>query len=162
MDEHFFDDLARGLDDGTITRRRALKLVGGAALGAALMPILPKQAEALGRRFRRRCRRKRGVPLEKGNCHCATTCKTPPGIHCHSNDNCFCFETLSGEGFCGVVSYTPAPVVCSSSADCPTGAVCVMERRCINTSCTSSADCPTGTCIKGTCQETFCASACPT
>jgi hypothetical protein len=34
MGEQFFDDLARGLDDGTISRRRALKLAGGALVGA--------------------------------------------------------------------------------------------------------------------------------
>ncbi len=74
MGEQFFDDLAKGLDDGTISRRRALKLVGAAALGAALIPVMPKQAEALSRRARRRCRRKGGIPLERGNCHCAFKC----------------------------------------------------------------------------------------
>src|SRR5919202_1550052 len=56
MGEQFFDDLARGLDDGTISRRRALQLFGTAALGAALMPLMPEQAEALTRTARRRCR----------------------------------------------------------------------------------------------------------
>ena len=35
MGEQFFDDLARGLDDGSISRSRALKLTAGAFLGSA-------------------------------------------------------------------------------------------------------------------------------
>ncbi len=42
MEEQFFDDLARGLDDGTFSRRGALRLAGGAALGAALMAVMPR------------------------------------------------------------------------------------------------------------------------
>ncbi len=34
--EHSFDDLARGLASGTVSRRHALKLVGGALLGGVL------------------------------------------------------------------------------------------------------------------------------
>lgn len=34
--EHFLDDLAKGLVSGTLSRRRALRLIGGAIAGAAL------------------------------------------------------------------------------------------------------------------------------
>ena len=164
MGEQFLDDLARGLDDGTISRRRALKLVGGAALGAALMPILPKKAEALTRRFRRRCRSLGGAPLAEGNCHCAMTCTTPVAITCHSSNICECHETVSGKGFCTDQSVPVTKEGCSTSADCPTGTVCIMVRGCPSTiSCTSSANCPSNyACIRGTCQNTFCMSPCPT
>jgi hypothetical protein len=47
MDERFFDDLAKGLDDGTVSRVRALKLLGAAILGGALSSFLfPGIAEA--------------------------------------------------------------------------------------------------------------------
>jgi len=41
MQEQFFDDLAKGLDDGTLSRRRALKLAGGALLGAVAPSLFP-------------------------------------------------------------------------------------------------------------------------
>ena len=34
--EGFFDDLARGLADGTLTRGKALRLMGAAVVGGAL------------------------------------------------------------------------------------------------------------------------------
>ncbi len=40
-EEDSFDDLARGLATGTLSRGQALKLVGAAVLGAALMPLFP-------------------------------------------------------------------------------------------------------------------------
>jgi hypothetical protein len=40
--EKFVDDLARGLDDGTILRRRALKLVGGALLAVVAPSLFPQ------------------------------------------------------------------------------------------------------------------------
>jgi hypothetical protein len=36
-----FDELARGLAEGTISRRRALKMVGGAILGAGTLALFP-------------------------------------------------------------------------------------------------------------------------
>ena len=44
MREQFFDDLAKGLDDGTISRRRALKLAGGALLAAVVPSVFPPLA----------------------------------------------------------------------------------------------------------------------
>ena len=55
MQEQFFDDLARGLDDGTISRRRALKLAGGALLAAVVPSVFSREAEALS--ARKRCHR---------------------------------------------------------------------------------------------------------
>jgi hypothetical protein len=126
MSGQFFDDLAKGLDDGTITRRQALRLVGGAALGAALMPILPKQAEALTRKARRRCRRKGGIPLEKGECHCGTTCNHP--IHCQNNPGCTCVTTTENTGFCGKGALCATH--CTTSADCPGNARCTTTSSC--------------------------------
>lgn len=46
-EEHYFDDLARGLASGTLSRRRAFELTGTAILGGALGFLsLPRQAEA--------------------------------------------------------------------------------------------------------------------
>ena len=102
MEEQFFDELSRELNDGSISRRRALKLVGAAALSAALMPVMPKQAEALSRGAHRRCHRKDGIPLDKGNCHCGWHCGPDRDLFsCHDNPNCVCYEDASGRGLCG-------------------------------------------------------------
>jgi hypothetical protein len=169
MDEHFFDDLAKGLEDGTISRRRALKLVGAAALGAALIPVMPKQAEALSRGARRRCHRKGGVPLEKGNCHCAENCAGPT-INCQDNTVCECFETAEGTGFCTDLRSALQGAGCSSSADCAAfaGTRCIFARGCTGAGgrCTTDAQCKSTSadfaCIKGHCQQSFCRGACRT
>jgi hypothetical protein len=138
MGEQFFDDLARGLDAGTVSRRRALQLFGAAALGAALMPVMPERAEALGRRARRRCRRQGGIPLERGDCHCAWQCGPDPApFSCHGNTNCRCYKDPSGRGFCG-----------SGSG---------------NGGCMKNSDCdPDRRCAVNTCAGNLCIAACPT
>ena len=167
MGEQFFDDLARGLDEGTISRRRALRLVGGAAFGAALMPVMPKQAEALTRRFRRRCRRKGGSPLEKGNCHCAAKCNSDfSRFHCNGSTNCTCLRTLSGKGFCAQGTLFEFSG-CPTQTSCPSGTKCVVFFGCEGggqscTRATATTDCPSSFgCVNGTCQLTTCLSPCP-
>ncbi len=70
-EEHSFDELAKGLADGTISRSRALKLAAGALLGGTLLALFPGAASAeiegnvgggggSGGRRRRRRRRRRG------------------------------------------------------------------------------------------------------
>jgi len=52
MREQFSGHLTRALDDGTISRRRALKLVGGALLAAMGTNLFATPAEAARRRVR--------------------------------------------------------------------------------------------------------------
>ena len=169
MGEQFFDDLARGLDDGTISRRRALKFVGGALLASMASPLFPREADAIS--ARRRCRRKRGIfvpPATSSGCRCAAKCNSDPSkFTCHSNKNCSCNETTEGTGFCAenesllFNGCSPADGV-----NCPTGYTCVVNRGCVGSggSCTTRTDCPTPAygCINGRCQQTFCIAACPT
>lgn len=138
MEEQFFDELARELNDGSISRRRALKLVGAAALAAALMPVMPRQAEALSRGARRRCHRKDGIPLERGNCNCGWQCGPDRALFsCHDNTNCTCYKSPDGKGFCGT----------------GTG----------NGGCTRNSDCdPDRKCALNTCAGNLCILACPT
>jgi hypothetical protein len=57
-EEHSFDELARGMAEGTISRSRALKLVGAALLGFGSLGFLGGGvAEARHRHHRRRKRR---------------------------------------------------------------------------------------------------------
>ena len=48
QEEHPLDGLAKGLASGTISRRGALKLLGGAALGLLALPVFPSTASAAG------------------------------------------------------------------------------------------------------------------
>src|ERR687884_2337520 len=92
MGEQFFDDLAKGLEDGTVSRGRALKLVGGALVGAVVTSLFPREADARRRcNARCRCRRKGGarVPADPTSpCQCANKCTTKRALHCHNNSEC--------------------------------------------------------------------------
>ena len=167
MGEQFLDDLARGLDEGTISRRRALKLAGGALLGAVVPSLFPREAEALS--ARKRCHRKGGIFLPSEDptspCHCTSKDCANRGLHCHNNSDCYCWKTIDGTGFCGkafaVRNY------CSSAQPCPAGSTCIVVSTfcCGNSPCTTNTDCTAGacgTCVNGNCQVTGCFEACPT
>ena len=169
MGEQFFDDLAKGLDDGTISRRRALRLAGGALLAAVVPPLFPREAEARNR-AKRRCRRKGGIYLSRGTCHCAITCALASDqFTCQSNPACTCIMTVTGRGFCAQGT-GGRPSGCSSTADCEPSLdeVCVVNPGCPTSggSCTTSAECrainSNYACVNGTCQLTACASPCST
>jgi hypothetical protein len=162
-EEHFFDDLAKGLDDGSISRGRALKLVGALLLGSALMPFFPRQAQAI---TRKKCRKRGGVYLTTGECHCASPC-TGPYFHCGSStSNCSCYGTVEGTGFCGGV--IGSDYGCTSSSQCSQiGWKCVIRYGCSDAgqSCTTHQDChnikPYLACVNGICQSTNCGNPCP-
>jgi gamma-glutamyltranspeptidase/glutathione hydrolase len=48
-EEHPLDGLAKEVASGTISRRGALKVMGGAALGLLVLPVLPSRASAAGK-----------------------------------------------------------------------------------------------------------------
>jgi hypothetical protein len=167
MGEQFFDDLARGLDEGTISRGRALKLAGGALLGAVVPSLFPREAEAISR-ARRRCRRKGGVYLSHGDCHCTLHCNsdTSKNFSCNDNQSCPCLEAVEGRGFCSAGGQG-TNFGCTSSGQCSEpGRVCVVVRSCPGSgaSCTSDAQCKaiasSLACINGTCQQTSCFLPC--
>jgi hypothetical protein len=166
MGEQFFDDLAKGLNDGTVSRGRALKLVGAAILSSSLMPLFPRQAHAS--RATRRCLRKGGALLSTGTCHCAHTCTTTATygtLHCHGTKNCLCLQTVEGEGFCTTTGASSNG--CSSSTDCSGSNKCAVFTQpavCNRGTCTTKTDCqalgPGFACINGVCRSTACASPC--
>ena len=49
QEEHPLDGLAKGLASGTISRRGALKLLGGTALGLLVLPVFPSTALGAGK-----------------------------------------------------------------------------------------------------------------
>jgi hypothetical protein len=58
MEEHSFDDLAKEMVAGTISRGQALKLVGGAVLGVFGLASLPRPAEAKKKKKKKKKKRK--------------------------------------------------------------------------------------------------------
>jgi hypothetical protein len=163
MDDHFFDDLTKRLSEGVGSRRRALVSVGRGLLAAALPSLLQREAEASAKR---RCHKKHGLYLPKGNCHCTDTCTTPSGVTytCHNNETCGCWQTIGGKGFCGLGGHAAA---CTTDTDCDTttGERCVVEFNCTDTGgpCTTSADCnePGNLCMRSWCMSTLCVAPCP-
>lgn len=105
-EEYSFDALAKGLASGTISRRKALKLVGSAILGAGLLSAIPtREAEA----------------AECGSRHgCARQCRT--------RTNCRCVETVTGNVRC--VRRICCGRRCNTNGDCGNNALCMTENCC--------------------------------
>lgn len=94
--EYTFDELSRGLADGTLSRSRALKLAGAAILAGAFgFLALPDEADAKKRRRKKKRKRKRRprsasttpttLPLcQLGQLGCPTACRCPTGNVCRS------------------------------------------------------------------------------
>src|SRR3712207_6240589 len=99
-----FDELAKGLASDSISRRRVLRLMGSALVGAAMasIPGLAQAAPAEGR----------GRPCPKGQIKCRDTCCSSPEDRCchgvctnivfdRSNCGRCGNECAAGEGCCG-------------------------------------------------------------
>lgn len=124
-----FDELARGLADGTITRGRMLKLISAAVMGSVLTVLFPGVAVAK-RRKRKRC--------PPGTVRIRTRGKHGKGARCVAT------STLGTT--CSLVN----PI-----GTCPTGQACV-NGACVPVTCSPAnptGACPTGqVCIDGACQ----------
>jgi hypothetical protein len=166
-EEHSFDELAKGLVKGSLTRGQALKLLGASILsslvGSGVLGIVPEVASAKPPRHRRRGRHhkkpKTTTTLPPGQTCDSTNCAGGCCVNintCHTNDPQFCG---TGAGSCvrcadnvacvsGVCQPGPPPPPCSAS-NCLSGC-------CENNTCHQGdpAACGTG---GGTC--TNCGSA---
>jgi len=126
------DELAKGLASGTISRRKALRLMGAALVGGSLASIP-------------------GVALAANPC-------PSPRIKCRGTCCADGVTTCQGTGSdqtCG-----PAPVVCPTgqeecgSACCQSGETCLNGDCCPSTQVCGSVCCPSGqTCVNGTCSS---------
>jgi Stigma-specific protein, Stig1 len=132
-EESFFDELARGLADGSVTRAKAIRLMGGALVGAALASV-PGVAWANDRcsEGQTRCG-DRCVNLQTNERHCGS-CRN----RCASTQTCCggrCVNLKRSERHCGSCSNRCAEGqecvegVCSGgepicTPSCPEGEVC--------------------------------------
>lgn len=120
------DELAKGMASGTISRGRALKLVGTAFLGGALSFLsFTDVAEA---RLRRR-RRRRGPRCPASGTGCDVQCV-------NTNKDCACVRTVEGVRVCVHPCCPPperngVPTSCTSSF----GTRCRADEVCMRTDC---------------------------
>ena len=151
-EESFFDELARGLADGSVTRAKAIRLMGGALVGAALASV-PGVAWANDRcpEGQTRCN-DRCVNLNTNERHCGS-CRN----RCASTQTCCggrCVNLKRSERHCG-----------SCSNHCAEGEEC-MDGVCQGGCPSGTTPCGTGTsvtcCAEGQeCVGGTCAASCP-
>jgi hypothetical protein len=146
---HSFDELARGLADGSVTRGKALRLLGAALVGGALAS-LPGAALADDdcRRFGRRCRRDSQCCsrncVRRGD---DKVCGCPEGQR-RCNDRCVNLDR--NENHCGSCSNR-----CAEGQECMEGVCGGGEPVCVSTggSCNADTECCSGNCTGLVCQE---------
>jgi hypothetical protein len=111
-----FDEVAKGLAAGTISRRRALKLTGSALLGGGLLALFPRVAGAQGG-----CAGRPAI----NNRRC-------PETSCGSGINCFCATTVGGTKRCVSLENEtcPASDECDRNSDCASGELCIKTGGC--------------------------------
>jgi len=166
MGDHVVDYFAKALADATGSRKQMLKVVGGVIL-AAVVPSLDPPLGAAGTRAQKRCRRKHGLYLSKGTCHCAPKCvgNDPDKFHCRS-DACFCYETVDPPpdkvGFCASITGNYSQPGCRSTSECKEpGTRCVPVLFPTNCPACPPATCASGqACINGVCKYTYCVPPC--
>jgi hypothetical protein len=159
---HSFDDLARALAEGSLSRRRALKLFAGSAIAALIpsrtladddecvrichVPFDRETEECDFANAETRCvsRRERRRHLENHPCDCRGRCANcltmclPNGDTCMANDQCCSGRCARG----------PGSGTCAEP--CPAGRVLLSNGTCAMP-CT-----PTGDCVSVcTCETTF-------
>jgi hypothetical protein len=115
-----FDEVAKGLAAGTISRRRALKLTGSALLGGGLLAMFPGVASAQVN-AQQQCQ---GEPAIN-NRRCPTN-------RCGGNPDCNCATTVGGEKTCVNLREERCPNrdQCDRNRDCRRGEVCIQVGGC--------------------------------
>jgi hypothetical protein len=154
--ERSFDELARGLASGELSRRKALRLMGAALVGGTLASLGIGGVAAADEECKpngKKCRK--NSQCCSGNCEsgtCAAAC-VPNGGTCAIGSQCCSGNCKSGT--CVASCIPPDAIVgCGTpTIDCPEGCMCSPEvsgaRICrgpgvTDVPCTTSCDCPTG------------------
>ena len=122
-EEFSFDELAKGLASGRISRGRALKLVGAAILGGGVLTLLPGVARGQ-------------VEAESTNCpedERAINNRRCPTNSCAAGEpGCRCAETVNGNKRCVKFNREDCPSTdqCDSNEDCDGDEVCIKVGGC--------------------------------
>jgi hypothetical protein len=130
--KHSFDELAKGLAGGTVTRGQAMKLVGAAILGTTLTSLFTRQASA------------QSVSCPEDLEPCGNTC-------CGVTEEC-CGGTIC----CGPTEECCAGVCCEPDKVCVDGqCVCAAGSIPCGSTCCNAV---TEICVDGQCRNPFCES----
>jgi hypothetical protein len=167
VEEHNLDSLARGLASGSISRRQAVRWMGGALLGSVLAIVPGVEAFAAPKPPQGRC--------PKGFVNCRGTCvKTESNpshcggcfIQCSPNEVCTSGQCCAPERVCGGSQCCGADESCCDCGDgspvcCPSGTYCAgcgpticcpFDQAACGGQCVST-DCPEGQAFNtSTCQ----------
>ena len=128
-EDGFFDDLARGLADGSLTRGKALRLMGAAVVGGTLGSLGISEASA------DQCKRN-GKPCKKNSQCCSGICAqatgtcAPPVLECQDANDCddgnLCTVDSCINGMC-----VHTPINCDDGDPC-TDDFCDPEIGCVH------------------------------
>jgi hypothetical protein len=170
-----FDDLTRGLADGTLSRGGALRLMGTALVGS-MLGFVPGVAWAACPEGQTRCG-DRCVNLQTNERHCGSCSnRCPEGQECVGGvcqGSCPPEKTLT-EGDCNCAftcgDQFPSPSTCHEQPDCLCYETTEGSGFCgsagapfCDLTCSSSSDCPSGSkCVVNTCcvEPRVCATPC--
>jgi len=129
--EHSFDELTRGLASGSISRGKALKLMGAALVGGTLGSLGMREAGAdLCKRAGKRC--KKNSQCCSGNCVNSTCSACPSGQVLCNNGSCVSNSCLANSG----QVFNSSTCQC----ECPSGRV-LLSNGTGATPCSTAADC---------------------
>jgi len=112
-EEYSFDELAKGLASGTLSRRKALKLISTTILGTGVLAFFPGVSTAA-----------EGARCPDSGTGCDVECR---GDIARKRD-CRCIRTAEGKRKC--VRPCCSNRGCDSSSDCRSGEVCMRTECC--------------------------------
>jgi hypothetical protein len=133
--EASFDDLARGLGAGSLSRRRALAVVRTGVLGSVLGSLaLANDADAKKKKKKKKKKKRKNnddvqPPPNPAPVGVVTSCANPNTLCGLGTNTLICVCELSKEGtqICGNAVNPPNGAAfqpCQQSANCPTGQFC--------------------------------------
>jgi hypothetical protein len=135
--DHSFDELTRGLASGTLSRGKALRLMGAALVGGALASI-PSIAWAKPKPAGAKCNHNH--QCESGNCSSSGTCAAAAcgsvGEACLVDDDCCSGECVVDRFGGGLVCAAPPPPPPICTPSCPANCSCFFAPDGTTTICT--------------------------
>jgi hypothetical protein len=177
-EEGFFDELARGLADGTLTRGKALRLMGAALVGGTLgslggVAVADDECKPLNKKCRKDKQCCTGLLCDNGKC---ATCRSNGGP-CARDAECCSIGFGGGcrNGTCVESCIQPSLTPCdpndpSACGGPESGCNCLPEassdktycRSDVTTApCTTSCDCLSGQFCEPFGDDSFCVAVCP-
>jgi hypothetical protein len=161
-EDGFFDDLARGLADGSITRGKALRLMGAAVVGSTLgsLGIGEASADPPGcKRNGKTCTRSEQCcsgSCASGSCQAQTT-TTTTSTSTSTTSTSTTPGCLPNGGTCTADTQCCSGTICPS----PNGKCCTPNWHSSNPtagSCTADSECCSGICERGSATSGLCFS----